>query len=97
LSHSGTSVCLEISYLHFKVNKRVFDACVAVILKEYVAKFKCSAIANITLQNLTTTFKTGGEQEIIKLLSTKYDITNKPLVTKNKNVLNKIILFLKNL
>jgi len=55
------------------------------------------AIANITLQNLITIFKTGGEQEIIKLLSTKCDITNKPVVTKNKNVLNKIILFLKNL
>lgn len=48
------------------------------------------AVAGITFQNLKSKFSNEGEDEVIKFLS-KCDSSRKPLVTKNKKVLTKII------
>ena len=83
------------------INARTFRCASAEFgdIKNIVSRdiLKKMAVTNITLTHLNEVYKKGGEKDVIELLSTKCDDTNKPKVTncKNKNVLDKIISFLK--
>ena len=78
-------------------NKKINTAIVELGgLKTVISRGILRKIADtgITLENLRLTLRNGGEQDVITLLSKKCDDTNKPLVTKDKKVINKIITFL---